>query len=262
MPSLSLDIFDSIKASYAEHEAIRERIRERRDLADAAIRAVQLALAGLHGAANVCVAAAAARAQLLKTGAPIAHVEAALPDTSVPYAKYADMWCAQRSSVCTLAVFVEFVERARLAGPDDVRAMLGADVKLQLEDYLVGVCNAVTDMVRFCVNRVIVRDYDMPRRCARFAALVFDAFKELNFRNDFLRKRYDGLKYDVKRLEEIVYDLSVRGLLAGPAPELEDAEMKKEDVVANAEQTAAPAAAAEAHDDRMDADADAPKTGE
>lgn len=27
----------------------------------------------------------------------------------------------------------------------------------------------------------------------------------------FMRKRYDGLKYDVKKVEEVVYDLSIRG---------------------------------------------------
>jgi len=31
-------------------------------------------------------------------------------------------------------------------------------------------------------------------------------------KNDSLRKRFDAIKYDVKRCEEIVYDLSIRGL--------------------------------------------------
>lgn len=34
----------------------------------------------------------------------------------------------------------------------------------------------------------------------------------LNLKNDGLRKRFDGLKYDVKKIEEIVYDISIRGL--------------------------------------------------
>lgn len=37
-------------------------------------------------------------------------------------------------------------------------------------------------------------------------------FRLLNLKNDVLRKRYDALKYDVKKIEEVVYDLSIRGL--------------------------------------------------
>jgi hypothetical protein len=37
-------------------------------------------------------------------------------------------------------------------------------------------------------------------------------FRLLNLKNDSLRKRFDALKYDVKKIEEVVYDLSIRGL--------------------------------------------------
>ena len=38
------------------------------------------------------------------------------------------------------------------------------------------------------------------------------AFRLLNLKNDAVRKRFDGLKYDMKKVEEIVYDLRIRGL--------------------------------------------------
>jgi hypothetical protein len=31
-------------------------------------------------------------------------------------------------------------------------------------------------------------------------------------KNDSLRKRFDVLKYDLKKVEEVVYDLTIRGL--------------------------------------------------
>ena len=34
----------------------------------------------------------------------------------------------------------------------------------------------------------------------------------LNLKNDGLRKKFDGIKYDLKKVEEVVYDLSIRGL--------------------------------------------------
>ena len=47
---------------------------------------------------------------------------------------------------------------------------------------------------------------------SRFAKELSSAFGLLNLKNDNLRKRFDGIKYDVKKLEEVVYDLSLRGL--------------------------------------------------
>lgn len=35
---------------------------------------------------------------------------------------------------------------------------------------------------------------------------------QLNLRNDNLRRRFDSLKYDLKRCEDVVYDLTLRGL--------------------------------------------------
>ncbi|VDK68525.1 unnamed protein product [Gongylonema pulchrum] len=34
----------------------------------------------------------------------------------------------------------------------------------------------------------------------------------LNLKNDNLRRRYDVLKYDVQRTEQVIYDLTIRGL--------------------------------------------------
>lgn len=54
----------------------------------------------------------------------------------------------------------------------------------------------------------------VPRRLLKF--FMYDwctgGFRLLNLKNDSLRKRFDALKYDVKKIEEVVYDLSIRGL--------------------------------------------------
>lgn len=35
----------------------------------------------------------------------------------------------------------------------------------------------------------------------------------MNLKNNDLRRRFDALKYDEKKVEEVIYDLRVRGLL-------------------------------------------------
>lgn len=47
---------------------------------------------------------------------------------------------------------------------------------------------------------------------SNFVAELNAGFRLLNLKNDSLRKRFDALKYDVKKIEEVVYDLSIRGL--------------------------------------------------
>ena len=35
----------------------------------------------------------------------------------------------------------------------------------------------------------------------------------MNLKNDSLRKRSDSIKYNVKKIEDVVYDLSLRNLI-------------------------------------------------
>jgi len=70
---------------------------------------------------------------------------------------------------------------------------------------------------RLSVNAVTAGDYSRPVRIARFIADLDAGFRLLNLKNDALRRRYDALKYDLKKAEEVVYDLTVRGLVNRPA---------------------------------------------
>ena len=52
----------------------------------------------------------------------------------------------------------------------------------------------------------------MPAHIVVFIRDVNNGFRTLSLKNDGLRKRYDGVKYDLKRAEGVVYDVSIRGL--------------------------------------------------
>ena len=69
---------------------------------------------------------------------------------------------------------------------------------------------------RLAVNSVILEDYKRPFDIAAFISDVIAGFRLLNLKNDNLRKKFDSLKYDVKKTEEIVYDISIRGLKPVP----------------------------------------------
>jgi len=63
------------------------------------------------------------------------------------------------------------------------------------------------------VNAVTLGDFEAPLRISVFAKEVFTGFSMLNLKNDALRRRFDSLKYDIKKIEEVVYDVSLRKLV-------------------------------------------------
>jgi hypothetical protein len=42
---------------------------------------------------------------------------------------------------------------------------------------------------------------------------LFGSLQLLNLKNDALRRKFDSIKYAVKNIEEVVYDISLRGLV-------------------------------------------------
>lgn len=86
---------------------------------------------------------------------------------------------------------------------------------LDLEDYLLGLLSLATELSRFAVNAVTAEDYERPLKISKFVGDLNSGFRLLNLKNDGLRKRFDALKYDVKKIEEVVYDISIRGLKSG-----------------------------------------------
>lgn len=59
---------------------------------------------------------------------------------------------------------------------------------------------------------MIVGDFYRLMRIVKFVVELDVGFRFLNLKNDVLRKRFDGFKYDFKKVEEVVYDLLIRGL--------------------------------------------------
>jgi predicted translin family RNA/ssDNA-binding protein len=208
------EIFGRVGSVLSKQDETRERIRGVRDDADTAVRSATRALASLHIAtADLQAPADKIVRTLPPVGAAIAAVEAACPDEPGAFYQYHDIWRDSLQNAVYVCVVLDFIRTDTLASNDRVVELLGASVRIPLEDYLWGVCHAISELPRLAMNRVTIGDYSTPKRCAIFSANIFEAFKQLNFRNDFLRKKYDGMKYDVKRIEEIMYDLSIRGLV-------------------------------------------------
>ncbi|KAJ1723975.1 Translin-1 [Coemansia erecta] len=140
----------------------------------------------------------------------------------VTFYKYNDMWSYAMQTACALTVFTVYLKHGRLASPEDIEEYLGPKVNVSngevtefvitIEEYLHGVVSLFGELSRLAVNAVIVGDVGRPLEISRFASELYSGFQLLNLKNDMLRRRFDSIKYDIKKIEEVQYDLRVRGL--------------------------------------------------
>lgn len=134
------------------------------------------------------------------------------------YYRYNDHWHFVAQRIVFLIALTHYLEHDELISRETVTEILGIQTTndkgfhLDLEDYLLGILNLASELSRFAVNSVTAEDYERPLKISKFVGDLNSGFRLLNLKNDGLRKRFDALKYDVKKIEEVVYDISIRGL--------------------------------------------------
>ena len=84
---------------------------------------------------------------------------------------------------------------------------------LTLDEYLHSLLSLIEELSRLATNSVTLGDFQRPLQIAKFIGELHAGFQMLNLKNDSLRRRSDGVKYQVKSVEGVVYDLSLRGLV-------------------------------------------------
>lgn len=134
------------------------------------------------------------------------------------YYRYHGDWKSETQTAVSLIAFLHWLETGDLLMHADAERKLGMDASefgLDIEDYLIGICFMSNELPRYVVNQVTAGDYDCPRKVLKFLTDLHASFRMLNLRNDFLRKKFDGMKYDLRRVEEVYYDVKIRGLISG-----------------------------------------------
>lgn len=89
------------------------------------------------------------------------------------------------------------------------------------DEYLGGVLDFAGELNRFAVACATQRDTAAVRRCAALVDRLMEGVLLFDFRNGALRKKFDGLKYTQKKLETLLYELSLTASL-GFATALEE----------------------------------------
>lgn len=163
---------------------------------------------------------------------------------------FVGLWRWATQQACYLAALFVFYAEDVLLGAERLAALTGlaldphATARVEPDDFLIGLCSVSQELVcaragrggrspwglaspgltcrvggcqaRLVSNSVTVGDLARPVRISRFVADFHAGFRLLSLKNDVLRKRFDALKYDAKKIEGVVYDLSIRNLLPAP----------------------------------------------
>jgi translin len=86
-------------------------------------------------------------------------------------------------------------------------------LKISNENYLMGLCDLTGELGRKAVNEVINKNFNIAVEIKDLVSEIYGEFLKFNLRNGELRKKSDQIKWNLKKLEDIVYDLKVKARL-------------------------------------------------
>ncbi|KAI9326496.1 translin [Zopfochytrium polystomum] len=217
-----LAIFDQIARELEDETALRDGIRQEVKELEKLTRAIGAQLNAVHSNAtqeNITLQGTKALESLAQVRSQISKLASLTPPDQ--YFRYNSMWTFPLQSACFLSAYAYYMKNGRLLTTQEAEQILGVPVSLDssvqtfhvsIEEYLHGIISLTSELTRLAVNSVTAGDFSRPLEIHKFVSDLHAGFQMLNLKNDSLRKRFDSLKYEVKRVEEIVYDISVRGL--------------------------------------------------
>ena len=99
--------------------------------------------------------------------------------------------------------FYEFVKNKKI--PTRKKLQVSA------ENYLSGLCDLTGELVRKSIYDVIHKKFNEAEEIKDFVHEIYGEFLKLHLRNGELRKKSDAIKWNLKKLEEVMYDISMKG---------------------------------------------------
>ncbi|GAB2272329.1 hypothetical protein Dimus_007149 [Dionaea muscipula] len=208
--------FHNFHSQLEEAGSLRERIRVVAMEIESVARVMHANLLLVHQLRPLSEVLEKTKAQIGVLKELFKRLAAILQEYPGQYYRYHNDWRTETQTVVSLLAFMQWLETGNLLMHTEAEEKLGldgSDFGLDIEDYLVGICFMSNELPRYVVNQVTSGDYDCPRKVLNFLTDLHASFRMLNLRNDFLRKKFDGMKYDLRKVEEVYYDVKIRGLM-------------------------------------------------
>ncbi|KAM7531723.1 hypothetical protein LguiB_035133 [Lonicera macranthoides] len=209
--------FEDFSHHLQESGRVRDRIRAVAMEIESANRIMHSSLLLVHQSRPLTEVLEKAKAQIDVLKELFSRLAEIVHECPGQYYRYHGDWRTETQMVISLVALMHWLETGSLLLHTEAEEQLGlsnSEFGLDVEDYLVGICFMSNELPRYVVNQVTAGDYDCPRKVLKFLTDLHASFRMLNLRNDFLRKKFDGMKYDLRRVEEVFYDVKIRGLAA------------------------------------------------
>lgn len=218
-PEEILSLFQSFQDSFDADQSVRETIRNNAVQLEQLVRQTMTTLQAIHlesSMNNYSQILNKASEIIPQCAAVYENLSSLVPQKT--FYKYHDNFKMITQKAVFCLTLIEYLQSSKLATKEEVAAKLSLrkdhseGFHLDLEDYLHGLLLLVSELSRLAVNSAASGDYKRPVEISHFVNELNAGFRLINFKNDALRKHYDCFKYDLKKIEEVVYDLSIRGL--------------------------------------------------
>ncbi|MFC2154406.1 hypothetical protein ACFLRC_02905 [Candidatus Altiarchaeota archaeon] len=102
------------------------------------------------------------------------------------------------------ACYLAFVKGGNIPSP--------SDLKVDNEEYLLGICDLSGELVRKAVNDAINKDYKEVLKARKFLEGIYGQFLELAPTGE-LRKKIDSVRWNLNKIEDLVYEANIKGFL-------------------------------------------------
>lgn len=102
----------------------------------------------------------------------------------------------------TCRLYCNFLETGKLLMLDEVQPCTD-------EEYLGSCISFGHELLEYCVGRAAEVDITTIKYCHKLVTQLSDALNQFEFRNSPLRRKYDSLKYIVKKLTDMIYELGL-----------------------------------------------------
>jgi len=98
--------------------------------------------------------------------------------------------------------FLRFLEKGDLITQKELKVV-------EAEEYLLGLCDFTGELMRHAVLQATKRDKKSVQRVRDMIDAIYGQFVMFDFRNGELRKKYDSIKYNLQKVENVLYDMSM-----------------------------------------------------
>jgi translin len=84
------------------------------------------------------------------------------------------------------------------------------ELGVQSEPYLLGMCDLTGELVRNAIVSATADRYQEAKAIHEVVEKIFNSMMQFDFRNSELRKKFDSIKYDLKKLEDLMLQLKLK----------------------------------------------------